>query len=317
MPCCSATFAMERFIKIQQINAFIAIAEGKGVAGAAKSLFVSQPAITKSIANLEAELGVELFDRSQHRLQLNEYGQVLLRRAKAARAELQCAGEEIAFLKQYSKQKVKFNGSPAVVPKLIPKAINGLKHSHPHVNVELAGLLDDKPSNKVRSLMQGEFDLLITVIDENEANLGIVYEKLLDIEVRFIASKSHPALSLNKPSLSELTSFDWLFPGSGGLPFKKLRAAFKGTKTQLPKRITTIGNRQMIFSLLDEGMYIAALPCHPSCLEKPLEELHTIDVQVEKISWPIYLIHRENSELSPALTAFINELKATVAESSF
>jgi LysR family transcriptional regulator of abg operon len=300
-------------LKINQISAFISIAEGKGVAGAAQELFVSQPAITKSIGNLEAQLGVSLFDRSKHRLTLNEYGEIFLRRAKAAKAELECAQEEISFMKERSQRTIKFNGSPAVIPKLIPKAINLFKQSHPDVNVELAGLLDDNPANKVQALMRGDYDLLITVIDENEANYGLAYEKLLDIEVTFVASDGHPALALNNPSLKDLVGYDWLFPGAGGLPFKKLRAAFRGTQTPIPRNVSTIANRQVIFSLLDEGMYIAAIPCHPMCLEKSLDDLNVFDINIEKISWPIYLIRRENSVLSPALTAFISQLKDVVA----
>lgn len=305
----------KRMLKINQLNAFIAIAEGKGVAGAAESLFVSQPAITKSIANLEQELGVSLFDRSQHRLKLNVYGEILLRRAKAAKAELLSAQEEISFLQQQQQQLLKVNGSPAIIPKLMPRAMHLLKQSHPEINVQLTGLLDDKPKNKIGALMQGEYDLLVTVVDENEANDGLSYEKLLDIEVVFIASKGHPALLLDQPLLKDLVHFDWLFPSAGGLPYKKLRAAFKHTNTALPKNYVTIANRQMIFSLLDEGMYIAAIPYHPSCLEKNINELHVISVDASPIRWPISIIHRQHSQISAAQEAFIAQLKGIVQQS--
>jgi len=303
-------------LKINQINAFISIAEGYGVAGAAEKMYVSQPAITKSIANLEVELGVSLFDRSKHRLKLNKYGEILLRRAKAAKAELERAREEITLMKDRSQQSIKFNGSPALIPKLIPKAINLFKLNHPDVHVELAGLLDDNPANKIQALIKGEYDLLITVVDENEPNDGLAYEKLLEVEVVFVASNGHPALKLVNPTLSDLVKYHWLFPGAGGPPLQKLRAAFRRTETPLPKDVTTIANRQVIFSLLDEGMYLAAIPCHPSCLERNLADLNIINVNIEKISWPIHLIRREHSIFSPALLAFIAQIKNIVSQSS-
>jgi LysR family transcriptional regulator of abg operon len=303
-------------LKNNQIEAFISIAEGRGVAGAADKLFVTQPAITKSISNLEAELGVPLFDRSRHRLELNEFGEILFRRATAARAELERAREEISLMKESGHQCIKFNGSPAIIPKLIPKAINFFKQTHPNVHVELAGLAEDSPANKIKALIKGEYDLLITVIDENEPNLGLSYDKLLDVSVIFIASNGHPALELVNPSLKDLAQYHWLFPGAGGLPFQKLRAAFRRADVPIPKNVSTIANRQIIFSLLEEGMYLAAIPYHPACLEKNMEDLNIINIDIESINWPIDLIRRENTVLSPALSDFIDQIKNLVSSST-
>lgn len=297
-------------MKTHQLEAFIAIAEGKGVAGAADILCVTQPAITKSISTLEAELGVALFERSSNRLQLNQYGKILLLRAKASITELHRAHEEIDLLKNHLKTVVKFNASPLLVPKLIPRAINLFKANHPHVNIELAGLLEGKPENKIQDLLNGEYDLLITVIDENEPNLGISYEKLLDVEVLFLASHEHAALKLNNPTIKELREFNWLFPGAGGLPYQKLRAAFRRSNTPMPSDVLLLSNRQITFSLLEEGMFLAAIPYHPKCFERDLKDFKALEVKNEKISWPIYLIWRENSIFSDSMVAFIEQIKS-------
>ncbi len=302
-------------IKTNQLEAFIAIAEGKGVAGAADILCVTQPAITKSINNLEAELGIPLFERTSNRLELNHFGEILYRRAKAANAELVRAREEIALMKRRTQESIKFNGSPAVLPKLIPNAINRFKRSHPHVHVELAGLLEDSPSNKIRALINGDFDLLITVVDENRANSGIRYEKLLDIEVVFAASEGHPALELTNPGLNDLAKYDWLFPGGGGLPFQKLRAAFRRANAPMPPDVSTIANRQIIFSLLENGMYLAAIPYHPACFERQLSAFNILNIDMEIIHWPIHLIWRENTIFSPTLLDFADQIKSLVAAS--
>ncbi|MBR9911970.1 MAG: LysR family transcriptional regulator [Gammaproteobacteria bacterium] len=300
-------------MKTNQLEAFIAVAEGKGVAGAADLLCVTQPAITKSISNLEDELGVALFRRTSNRLELNDYGKILLRRATASRAELTRAVEEIEWMKWHSQETIKLNGSPIVIPKLIPNAINRFKQTHPSARVELAGLLEDSPANKMQALIKGEYDLLITVIDENEANLGVSYEKLLDVEVIFVASAGHPALQLEKPNLRDLARYDWLFPGAGGLPFQKLRAAFKRLGSAIPESVSTIANRQVILALLEQGMYLAAIPYHPACFERQLQDFHILDLDLEKISWPIDMIWRENTIFSPTVSDFVEQMKSLVA----
>ncbi|NIB40675.1 LysR family transcriptional regulator [Pseudomaricurvus alkylphenolicus] len=296
-------------MKFNQLEAFIAIAEGSGVAGAAELLCVSQPAITKSISNLEEDLGAPLFDRSRNRLALNQNGTILLRRAKAAKAELQRAREEISLMSQHQKNSLKFNCSPALLPKLIPQAINLFKTTHPDTHVELAGLLEDDPKNKITALLNGEYDLLFTVLNENEELLGVSYEKLMEIEVIFVASEGHPALQMQHPNFKQLEQYDWLLPGHGGLPYQLIRAAFRRVGARIPHSALTIANRQITFSLLEHGSYLAAVPYHSSCFEHTLSALHVITVDTEPMHWPIYVIQRENTIMSQPASDFVEQIK--------
>ena len=301
-------------MKTNQLEAFLAIAHGKGVAGAADALCVTQPAITKSIGNLEAELGVPLFERSSNRLELNNYGEILLRRAEAARAELTLAVEEIELMKKRTQESIKFNCSPIVMPKLIPRAISLFRQKHPHVHIQLAGRLEDTPANKISALLDGEYDLLITVIDENETLPNITYEKLLDIDVIFVASKDHPALKLKNPTFKQLSKYYWLFPGVGGLPYQKLQAAFRNAGAPMPQDVLTLSHRQMTFSLLKEGNYLAAIPYHPKCFEWSMSNFQVLNVNAEGVRWPLHLIKRENTIYSITVLDFIALIKNLVLE---
>ena len=304
-------------MKINQIEAFIAIAEGKGVAGASEILCVTQPAVSMSIGNLEEELGEPLFDRSGSRLELNAFGAIFYRRAKAARAEMTLVEQEIALLKQRLKGSVKFNASTTVLPKLIPSAINRFKQSHADVHFELAESLAGSPASKIQALMDGMYDFVITVVDENQENLGLSYEKLLEEELIFVASHGHPALKEKNPSLADLRKYSWLFPSPNGkgLPYEKFRAAFRRAKSQLPTDLTLIANRQVNFSLLEEGMYIAAFPYHTACFERSLSDFNIINVDMERLHWPVHLITRENTILSSVVSGFIDEIKTLVSQS--
>ena len=82
----------------QQLEYFIAIAKLQHMTNASKELSVSQPALSRSIATLEKEFGVELFERRGRNLVLNRYGQLLLGRAQTALLEIEKAKQEIANL---------------------------------------------------------------------------------------------------------------------------------------------------------------------------------------------------------------------------
>ena len=69
-------------MELLQLKYFKTVAEIGKISAAAESLYISAPALSTSIARLEKELGVQLFDRSNNRIELNRQGHILLRYAK-------------------------------------------------------------------------------------------------------------------------------------------------------------------------------------------------------------------------------------------
>ncbi|WP_138754504.1 LysR family transcriptional regulator [Paenibacillus sinopodophylli] len=80
----------------QQIEYFIEVAKLQHMTNAAKELSVTQPALSRSIATLEKEIGVELFERRGRNLVLNRYGEIFLERSQTALREIEKAKQEIA-----------------------------------------------------------------------------------------------------------------------------------------------------------------------------------------------------------------------------
>jgi DNA-binding transcriptional LysR family regulator len=85
-------------VKLRDLRLLVAVSQWGSMAEAAKRLNVSQPAITKAVANLEYALGVRLFDRSARGVELTTYGKVLLKRGMSIFDELRGGVKEIAFL---------------------------------------------------------------------------------------------------------------------------------------------------------------------------------------------------------------------------
>ena len=82
-------------MKLTQLQYFKAVAETGRISLAAKKLFVSAPAVSIAIANLEKELGIKLFDRSNNKIVLNEQGKLYLARVNRILEDLDSANEEL------------------------------------------------------------------------------------------------------------------------------------------------------------------------------------------------------------------------------
>ena len=86
-------------MKLNALRDFLAVAETGGLRAAARQLGAAQPAITRSIQELEKELGVALFERSAKGVRLTPMGTAFMRRASAVRNELHKAKDEMAQLR--------------------------------------------------------------------------------------------------------------------------------------------------------------------------------------------------------------------------
>ena len=295
-------------MKLNQLKVLIALADGQGIAGAAEQMHVSKPAITKTIANLEDELGVELFDRSKYRLRPNKYTEKLLTRARAICAEHDQAIRDIEWLKERDQHIVRLSGSLGTLPVLIPKALQ-LAHQHePGLTLDIIGDANAPFSQKFKDLREGKFDLLISAIDES-IDLGeLHFEQLMTIQISIIASKNHPIRQLSRPTLKDVSDYHCLVPHS--LSENSLtRKAFYQAGAKFPHLTTTLPMREMMATMLHYGEYIAFLPLHSALIDSNLIVFDTVEVAEELPAWPLYLIWRKISEPSPAQRLLVNMLK--------
>lgn len=292
-------------MKIRQLEALIAFVEQGNVNRAAGHLNTSQPNVTRLLMTLESDLGYALFDRSGPRLHLTPAGRALYRRAKSVSAEIAAARVELRMMAAEATEIITINSAPAPVSALLPRAIARLKRENANVKLVFEGALEDRPEGRIRTLQEGLCDLAITTLGDSEQIQGIKSRRLLDLTVKVFASKGHPALRIERPTLANLQQYDWIMPGHGGYPLSVLEKAFRNADAPLRPTTLCVANRQVIFSLLKEGMFLAAIPYNPAFFEHPLGELCEITIPELSLSWPLYLLTRSNYRASTAMERFI------------
>ena len=296
-------------MKLRQLEALIAIAEGHGVAGAAQKLSISQPAVTKTLSNLEVELGVDLFDRSDYRLKLTQVGQRLALRARAINSEIAVAQKEIEEHKLTGQEFIRIHTAPGALPRLIPQALHLARSHAPNVSLEFCGEFNSTAPQKFKDLAEGVYDLLIYTNEDYLDLSGFRVEHLLDVEMIVLASRNHPALKLTRPTLADLVDYEWLFPSHEGVPMRLIAEAFREVGQRVPKRNLRLLLRQMIFSFLDSGDYLAFVPFNPSMIEKEAEKFQRLQVPMPEMKWKLYMIQRLSSPTPTGTQFFMDALR--------
>ena len=154
-------FVINSGMNLRHLHAFATIVDVGGLAKAATRLHLSQPALSRQIQALEADLGVALFDRIGRRVQLTSQGEDLLLRSRRLLAEAESLGERARELKRGETGILRVAATPQVIENLLAEFLTRYRRRHPGVEVHL---VEDGGARLLARLERGEVHLSITPV---------------------------------------------------------------------------------------------------------------------------------------------------------
>lgn len=171
---------------ISQYRIFAAAAEAGSISGAAKKLFISQPAVSKSIISLEESLGTELFARGARGVKLTEEGQILYRHVSEAFKSLETGEGELRRFKELGIGHLSLGASTTLCRyKLLPY-LRTFSQTHPHISLGISC----QPTIQTLQLI-GEGIVDIGLIARQENMPGIDFLKIGEIRDIFVATPDY------------------------------------------------------------------------------------------------------------------------------
>lgn len=165
---------------------FYVTAETGNISRAAKELFISQPAISKSIHRLEESLGVTLFHRSSRGVQLTEEGNILYAHVKEAFGALAAGEEELQKITEFGMGHLRFGVSTTLCKFVLLPYLRTFIDHYPHVRITIAC---QSTNRTLELLKKGEID--IGLVAGPEGSKGISFHSLGEIEDIFVANKNY------------------------------------------------------------------------------------------------------------------------------
>lgn len=184
-------------MELLQLQYFRQVARMGSVTQAAKALRVAQPSLSKTIARLEAQVGVPLFDRKGKRLQLNEFGARFLVRVERCLFELEDGLKEVRDLANQKEQEISIGSATA---RMLPDLIQSYLLKRPDVKLRLSQVT--RHTELLRQLEQGEIDVSITSLPLRKK--GIRCQQLMTEEICLVVPPTHPLAKQKTVSLAEL-----------------------------------------------------------------------------------------------------------------
>lgn len=188
---------------LDQMRVFVTVAEAGSFRAAANRLSRVQSAISHAIGNLEAQLEVELFDRSGHRPQLTPAGASLLADVRALLIKVDAVRARARGLGQGVELEITVALDPQFPLPVLGRALNALRESYPSVAFRI---LSTPLGASFEALLEGECDLAITGIDL--INPAIELETLMTVKRAAVAAACHPLAKIDDAALSTTTLAD-------------------------------------------------------------------------------------------------------------
>lgn len=195
-------------MRLQQLELLIALAERGSLRAAAEALHVTQPALSKSLRQLEEEFGITLVQRSAKGARLAPAGELLAVRAATVLRELDRAREDIAWHMGNTAGQVTLGMSPAVALLFAPGAAARFGARWPKVRLRMRDALYPQALRQLRS---GELDFVLGPLPAAGAGADLLSQPLFHSQEVIAARRGHPLSGARR--LADLVDARWILTG--------------------------------------------------------------------------------------------------------
>lgn len=197
-------------MKLHQLAALVSASESGSLRQAAEKLHLSQPALSRSIRELENELGVKLLERTPLGVEPTAYGKAVILRSKIVDSELRQAKDDIAHLQAATRGDLRIGATPVAAFSLLPAVLARFKKSRPQLRVTIT---DGIGSSLFKQLRQGDFDFVFGRIDETLDPHEFSADVLFNDSLVVVARRDHPLVRARAVSKRGLDDIEWILPG--------------------------------------------------------------------------------------------------------
>jgi len=296
-----------------RFEAFLAVAEDHHVASAARRLGLTQPAVSASLRQLEANLGAPLFERGLHGLQPTALGEALAMRTKRAFAELRHAAAEISAIGGALAGSVTVGALPFGRTIILPRAINRLLAAHPGLRVSTTeGPFD----TLARALRSGDLDFIFGALREPPPADDLVGEPVLRDHLSLLGRKCHPLAREKALRFERVAKLRWVLPRQGTPARRLFESLFVSRGLAPPADVIETSSLAMVRALLMESDRITVLSRHQVHFELEYGMLTELPLDLRETARPIGFMRRTASRPSPGAVLLMDAIRAVAADQS-
>ena len=286
-------------MNIEDLQAFLSVARNASFSLAAEELHLTQPAISKRIANLESQLDTRLFDRIGRKVSLTEAGQALLPRARSILLEVEDSRRAISNLSGRIGGKLSIGTSHHIGLHRLPPVLRQFNTDYPEVELDIH-FMDSEEA--CRAVEHGDLELGIVTLPLTPSSLLKTLEIWPD-PLSIVVGKSHALAKQRQVSLEILSRHTAILPATGTYTREVLERAIEHSNSKLKVGLAT-NYLETIKMMVSVGLGWSVLP--ESMLNREIKSLPLKDIHLHRT---LGIVWHAGRTLSNAAIAMVDKVK--------
>ena len=294
-------------VNLELYKVFYTVAKSGSLTKAAEELFISQPAVSRSIKQLETQLGVSLFTRTHRGMQLSaQGGKVIFDEVERALKLLETAKNRIAEMKTSATGTLRIGASDTIFEYFLADKIVAFHERFPSVKIDL---LADFTPDTIEKLKADKCDVAfvnLPITPDSELKL---YGNCMRLNDVFIAGEKFAQLKDEKLPLGKLKKYPLILMDKNTVARRSLDNFFNSLGVELPPSIE-VGSWDLMKRLVTRGMGIGVIPREYITQQLEDETLFEVETDVALPARSIGMLLPKNTPVSYALHCFIDDFRS-------
>jgi DNA-binding transcriptional LysR family regulator len=302
-----------RRVKLRDLHVFMTVADAGSMGKAAARLNITQPVVSKAVADLEHVLGVSLLDRSRQGVEATAYGSALIKRGVAMFDELRQGFQDIDFLSDPHLGELRIGVTPPAGDAIVAPVVEGLIREFPRMAFQVV-----TPANLMRELDDRNIELAIIRMPGSRFAPHFATETLFEDSLVVATGVANPWLRRRKVQLADLKDEPWILSTPGNLA-EVTAAAMHAAGFEPPRAAVTTSSHSMRHELLATGHFFAVVPGYSLKLPRPNPAIRAMPIVLPNARHPVCVVSlksRSHSELAKLFIDRVREITKPLAKGS-
>ena len=297
-----------RRLKLKDLHTLGAVVSRGSMAKAAADLACTQPAVSKTISDMEHALGVRLLDRKPQGVEPTVFGRALLKWGESIFEDLRQAVREIDALADPNAGDVRIGASGVMVEGLLPFAIDRFSRDYPGIKFHLT--IAPNASYHYGELRARKLDFLIGRMPPEQAEQpDLATEILFDEPQVIVAGKNSPWAKRRRLKLADLTDEPWVLPPPEYAAWFSVVEGFRASGLSAPRNGVTCSSLGFTQAMLETGRYLGVFPRSLLHFAGKRFDCKVLSVEWPLVPPPVGIASLKNRTMPPAAVRFIAHLR--------
>ncbi|TDL30823.1 LysR family transcriptional regulator [Jeotgalibacillus sp. S-D1] len=282
-----------------QFEYFKTLARIQHVTKASQILSISQPALSRSIARFEEEIGVPLFEREGRSIRLNHYGEIMVKRVESMMKEFEAGKQEIQDLLMPDQGVVSLGFLHTLSTNLVPDLIASFRNRYPKVHFQLG----QGPSHTIlHQLQSGEYDLCLTM----KMDAPVEWKPLWSEELFAILPKDHRLAAQKNITLEEIAEESFIHLKKGYSLRLTVERLFENAGIS-PKIMFEGDEADTVAGLVAAGLGVSILPSQRGIDQSKISQIKIEGIESRRTLGLAWMSERYLSPATQEFRRFVEE----------